>query len=302
MTIMPFDLLQTFTGAHRDSVVMGFPLGNGYRWFLPSLMRFNAADALSPFSVGGLNLYAYCDNDPINRADPSGHMNIEFGEVEEVQRIAPGATDSAQRGAAASRSETDRPIVALEAENNLEPRADGPNDAHTPGSSSGARPRTPPPGAAVRPWVRRPVSGTAAEGNWRRPANRTAPEGNWRRPATGPAAALPGDDRVGRIQAATSLLADPPAFDLGPIFSAVPSQDWQRRGYRQTLTIGWTLNRDEGEMRVLAHVHYAWENDAWRKFAGNAWISGTANWQHRTTPAVLAMAPDIPPDAESRPA
>lgn len=49
--------------------------GNGYRWYLPQLMRFSAPDSLSPFSVGGINSYAYAGNDPVNRSDPSGHYS-----------------------------------------------------------------------------------------------------------------------------------------------------------------------------------------------------------------------------------
>lgn len=49
-------------------------LGNGYRAFNTVLMRFNAPDSLSPFGRGGLNAYAYCDGDPINCIDPSGHV------------------------------------------------------------------------------------------------------------------------------------------------------------------------------------------------------------------------------------
>ncbi|MCY1190730.1 hypothetical protein D9M71_225120 [compost metagenome] len=36
-------------------------------------MRFQAQDSFSPFGVGGLNGYAYCAGDPVNRVDPSGH-------------------------------------------------------------------------------------------------------------------------------------------------------------------------------------------------------------------------------------
>jgi hypothetical protein len=36
-------------------------------------MRFNSPDSLSPFGEGGLNAYAYCIGDPINRRDPTGH-------------------------------------------------------------------------------------------------------------------------------------------------------------------------------------------------------------------------------------
>lgn len=63
-----------FTGAYRDGASFANPLGNGYRWYLPWLMRFNAPDSWSPFGAGGPNAYAYCAADPINRSDPSGHM------------------------------------------------------------------------------------------------------------------------------------------------------------------------------------------------------------------------------------
>lgn len=63
-----------FAGASRDRISFGYPLGNGYRWYLPQLMRFNAPDDFSPFGLGGGNAYAYCVGDPINRIDPSGHF------------------------------------------------------------------------------------------------------------------------------------------------------------------------------------------------------------------------------------
>ncbi|KPZ22499.1 RHS repeat-associated core domain-containing protein, partial [Pseudomonas syringae group genomosp. 3] len=34
-------------------------------------------DSLSPFGKGGLNAYAYCAGDPVNRSDPSGHGFLE---------------------------------------------------------------------------------------------------------------------------------------------------------------------------------------------------------------------------------
>ncbi|WP_147458691.1 RHS repeat-associated core domain-containing protein, partial [Pseudomonas savastanoi] len=37
------------------------------------LMRFNSPDSLSPFGKGGMNAYAYCAGDPVNRSDPTGH-------------------------------------------------------------------------------------------------------------------------------------------------------------------------------------------------------------------------------------
>ncbi|MEE1920603.1 hypothetical protein V0R50_09130 [Pseudomonas sp. 148P] len=36
-------------------------------------MKFSGADNLSPFGAGGLNAYAYCNGDPLNLSDPSGH-------------------------------------------------------------------------------------------------------------------------------------------------------------------------------------------------------------------------------------
>ncbi|EGH65727.1 hypothetical protein PSYAC_12586, partial [Pseudomonas syringae pv. actinidiae str. M302091] len=61
-----------------DPVTGHYLLGNGYRAFNPMLMRFNSPDSLSPFGEGGLNAYAYCAGDPVNRVDPSGHMLKSF--------------------------------------------------------------------------------------------------------------------------------------------------------------------------------------------------------------------------------
>ena len=36
-------------------------------------MRFNSPDSLSPFGDGGINAYSYCDNNPVNLSDSSGH-------------------------------------------------------------------------------------------------------------------------------------------------------------------------------------------------------------------------------------
>lgn len=63
-----------FNGERPDPVTGWYFLGNGYRAFNPVLMRFNNPDSWSPFGEGGLNAYAYCIGDPINRSDQSGHM------------------------------------------------------------------------------------------------------------------------------------------------------------------------------------------------------------------------------------
>ena len=46
------------------------------RYYSPELCRWISPDSieyLDPESINGLNLYAYCGNDPINRYDPTGH-------------------------------------------------------------------------------------------------------------------------------------------------------------------------------------------------------------------------------------
>ena len=61
-----------FCGQYRDPHTGNYPLGNGRRFYSPTLMRFTTCDSLSPFSRGGINGYAYCGGDPVNRHDPSG--------------------------------------------------------------------------------------------------------------------------------------------------------------------------------------------------------------------------------------
>ncbi|MGC0155513.1 RHS repeat-associated core domain-containing protein [Chromobacterium vaccinii] len=50
--------------------------GQGCRSYSPGLMHFIQPDVLSPFDVGGINSYAYCNGDPVNIVDPSGHCSI----------------------------------------------------------------------------------------------------------------------------------------------------------------------------------------------------------------------------------
>lgn len=51
-------------------------LGRGHRLYQSGLKRFCQPDRYSPFSRGGLNCYAYCLGDPINRYDPTGRASI----------------------------------------------------------------------------------------------------------------------------------------------------------------------------------------------------------------------------------
>lgn len=62
-----------FNGERPDPLTGCYLLGNGYRAFNPVLMRFNSPDSWSPFGEGGLNAYAYCVGDPVNRMDKTGH-------------------------------------------------------------------------------------------------------------------------------------------------------------------------------------------------------------------------------------
>lgn len=77
--------LTGFTGQPRDRVHGFYHLGNGHRVYQPTLMRFLSADHLSPFGNGGINAYAYCGGDPVNRIDASGRSwmsvltNVFFG-------------------------------------------------------------------------------------------------------------------------------------------------------------------------------------------------------------------------------
>ena len=69
--------LPGFNGERPDPLTGHYHLGKGHRTYNPHLMRFNSPDQLSPFDAGGLNAYAYCNGDPINRSDPSGRASFE---------------------------------------------------------------------------------------------------------------------------------------------------------------------------------------------------------------------------------
>lgn len=81
------DSLLGFQGAYRDTeagsstepAIDRYPLGQGYRWYVPGAAQFQAPDSESPFGAGGWHAYGYCDGDPANFNDPSGHfLNFLF--------------------------------------------------------------------------------------------------------------------------------------------------------------------------------------------------------------------------------
>ncbi|HCL4435935.1 TPA: RHS repeat-associated core domain-containing protein [Salmonella enterica] len=68
--------LPGFNGERQDPLSGVTHLGNGYRAYSPALRRFTCPDSESPFGQGGINPYVYCDHDPVNNTDPSGHMPL----------------------------------------------------------------------------------------------------------------------------------------------------------------------------------------------------------------------------------
>lgn len=75
------DSLLGFNGEYRDVENDQYPLGQGYRSYDPTSMRFHAPDDWSPFGRGGPNAYGYGKGDPVNWQDPSGHMAVGSGSV-----------------------------------------------------------------------------------------------------------------------------------------------------------------------------------------------------------------------------
>ena len=69
---------QGFNGELRETLLDGYALGVGYRFYNPLLRRFQGADELSPFEAGGLNGYGYCAGDPLNNGDPSGRVVVSW--------------------------------------------------------------------------------------------------------------------------------------------------------------------------------------------------------------------------------
>ncbi|MFV2924741.1 RHS repeat-associated core domain-containing protein [Pseudomonas alloputida] len=75
-----------FNGVPFDIHANCYHLGQGYRAFFPGLMRFSSPDSLSPFGLGGLNAYAYCNGDPVNYGDPQGTAGVPIGRTGNTPR------------------------------------------------------------------------------------------------------------------------------------------------------------------------------------------------------------------------
>jgi RHS repeat-associated protein len=103
--IMTTITVARYAGFYLDPVQASYPLGNGYRSYSCSLMRFNAPDRSSPFGRGGVNPFAYCGANPVDRSDVNGHsweswvsggtwrewpaQELDYGFSAQTQAIAP---------------------------------------------------------------------------------------------------------------------------------------------------------------------------------------------------------------------
>ncbi|MBB1585073.1 RHS repeat-associated core domain-containing protein [Serratia sp. OS31] len=64
-----------YNGELEDSGSGGYLMG-GNRLYRPDFRRFTSPDSLSPFGTGGVNAYSYCEGDPLNYTDPTGHSKL----------------------------------------------------------------------------------------------------------------------------------------------------------------------------------------------------------------------------------
>ncbi|ANN67374.1 RHS repeat-associated core domain-containing protein [Bordetella bronchialis] len=87
-----------YAGYLADGPAGAYALGNGYRVYLPWLMRFAAPDSWSPFGPAGVHPYAYCGDQPVSRADPGGHMDLAFDITFDTAALADRANGRRPRG------------------------------------------------------------------------------------------------------------------------------------------------------------------------------------------------------------
>lgn len=75
-----------------------------YRGYNPELKRFASPDSFSPFGVGGLNAYAYCKGDPLNKVDPTGHAPSDLDTLSTGMMIMGGLSILAGGGTLVAKS------------------------------------------------------------------------------------------------------------------------------------------------------------------------------------------------------
>ncbi|AZE50360.1 YD repeat protein [Pseudomonas chlororaphis] len=68
-----------FNGQLFEPISGTYLLGNGYRAYSPTMRAFYSPDSLSPFGAGGVSRYQYCNLNPVNYTDPSGHSVVGAG-------------------------------------------------------------------------------------------------------------------------------------------------------------------------------------------------------------------------------
>ena len=129
-----------FNGERFDPFTGYYLLGNGYRAFNPVLMRFNSPDSWSPFGEGGINAYAYCAGDPVNREDPTGHMPWKW--LRRLFHRTP-RTPGSQKN-----------LSVLPNQNNVQPKQSGPSRSPQTNSPHSRQPTQP---TEQKGWVVEPL-------------------------------------------------------------------------------------------------------------------------------------------------
>lgn len=264
-----------FTGAYLDPILSGYPLGNGYRVYLPSMMRFSAPDESSPFDGGGLNPYSYCAGDPINRIDPSGHMfeDIEgMNTVEAVSAKNPTHHPAAPDRPHPSSGSGDRPI------------------ATQPTHERWAALERPNPPVTSRP-LRKPQPPSSDSSDWR--SRTLAPRG----PKVQDRTLEQLNDRERRqvVSARTFLEKLPENVAPEHIRTIeVPQHAWRDRGYEMTVRFGIEF-RHSPKGRVEFNVHYTKRTGTWESIMGHIWMPGVPNFQWKPPQAVVSRVPTSPP-------